>query len=604
VTDEAGGAASSAGHRMTASAAWLVDVPRDEPGRARWTHDWGAAQGPIAVDLVGRLHDRVELARELGVDARATSDAALALGAYERWSAEALRKLRGAYALVVVDATAGRVIATRDLMGIAPLFYADTGSRVLLASLPQPLTSQPGVGPAINRVALADALCRRFPDPSETFFERVQRVPAGRCLVVESGRVRVEEYWAPATEADRHTDEAKAFAAFEAMQERAVRRCLDAAQPAIFLSGGLDSTSIAGVAASLAERGDAPRLVALALGFSDPTADERPLQRAVAEQLGLPFHLLEFDEVTARESLLVQCLALSRTLPFPLMNVFGPAYDALAGLSPATDVVLTGAGGDEWLATSPYFAADLFAHGNLVGLSRFARAWRAAYGASPTVPYGLRPLASAAIGRFVPRMWRRARGRRLAAGDPAWMSPDPRLRRAQEARASAALGLGAAGASFALADTRTTFDSSVTSMQMEEFFALGGRRGFMFLHPYFDADLVDFACRTPPDILNADGAIKGWLRRSVGRYLAGLGVEARSKVLANRVLHRSATQAARSVWQTLGGVQALEELGIVNGPSAAESLLTTAVSLKGTHRLWELLNTEAWLRTQLSSGSA
>jgi hypothetical protein len=201
-------------------------------------------------------------------------------------------------------------------------------------------------------------------------------------------------------------------------------------------------------------------------------------------------------------------------------------------------------------------------------------------------------------------MWRRARGRRLAAGDPAWMSPDPRLRRAQEARASAALGLGAAGASFALADTRTTFDSSVTSMQMEEFFALGGRRGFMFLHPYFDADLVDFACRMPPDILNADGAIKGWLRRSVGRYLAGLGVEARSKVLANRVLHRSATQAARSVWQTLGGVQALEELGIVNGPSAAESLLTTAVSLKGTHRLWELLNTEAWLRTQLSSGSA
>jgi asparagine synthase (glutamine-hydrolysing) len=603
VTDSAGGAASNAGRRRTGSADWFADVPRDEPGRARWARAWAAVQGPIAADLVGRLHDRVALARELGADARVTSDAALALGAYERWGAEALRKLRGAYALLVVDATADRVIASRDLMGIAPLFYADTGARVLLASLPQTLTHQSDVGPSINRVALADALCRRFPDPAETFFERVQRLPAGRRLVVEPGRVRVEEYWAPATAADRRADEDETFEAFEAVQERAVRRCLEAARPAIFLSGGLDSTSIAGVAAGLAEHGDAPRPVALSLGFSDPTADERSLQRAVAERLALPFHLLEFDEVTAREPLLVQCLALGRTLPFPLMNVFGPAYDALAGLAPEADVILTGAGGDEWLAASPYFAADLVARGNLVGLSRFARAWRAAYAASPVVPYGLRPLASAAIGRFAPNAWRRVRGRRLAAGDPVWMAPDPHLRRAQEARASAGLGLGAAGASFALADTRTTFDSTVTSMQMEEFFALGGRRDVIFLHPYFDADLVDFACRTPPDVLNADGAIKGWLRRSVGRHLAGLGVETRPKVLANRVLVRGAAQAGRSAWQGLGGVHALAELGIVDGTSAAESLLGAA-SLKGAHRLWELLNTEAWLQTQLSSGSA
>jgi asparagine synthase (glutamine-hydrolysing) len=604
VTGEPGGAASTAGHRTADSTDWTVEVPRDDPGRVRWTRGWAAAHGPVAADLVGRLHDRDILAREIGVDTRATSDAALALAAYERWGDDAFRRLRGAYALAIVDAAAGRVVAARDLMGIAPLFHADTGHDLVLASLPQVLTRRPDVGSAINRVALADALCRRFPDPAETFFERVERVPAGRRVVIEPGRVRIEPYWAPATRADHRANAVETFTEFERLQEQAVRRCLEADHPAIFLSGGLDSTSIAAVAADLANRGQTPRPVALSLGFSDATADERPLQRAVAERLGLAFHLLQLEEVIAREPLLAQSLALSRTLPFPPMNVFGPAYDALAGLVPDADVVLTGAGGDEWLGASPYFAADLLARGNLAGLVRFRRAWRRAYrGASLVRPFGVRPLASAAVGRLAPDRWRRARGRRLAASDPAWMSPDRNLRRRQAERAAGGLGLGAAGSSFALADTRTTFDAPFTSLEMEEFFALGRRRGFQFLHPYFDADLVDFACRTPVARWNAGGAIKGWLRASVGRRLAGLGLEARGKVLAGRVHRQQVVEAAWSEWRAMGGVQVLAELGIVD-PDAAHESLKSAASRTGAYRLWELLTTEAWLRTQLSSQSA
>jgi asparagine synthase (glutamine-hydrolysing) len=604
VTGDPGGAASSAGHRTTGSTDWIVDVPRDDPGRVRRTRDWGAADGPLAADLVGRLHDRAALGRALGVEAATTSDAALALAAYTRWRDDAFRKLRGAYALVIVDEAARRVVAARDPMGIGPLFHADTGRARLLASLPQVLTRRADVGRAIDRLALADALCRRFPDQAETFFERVRRLPAGRRLVIEPGQMRVESYWAPATRADRRTSDADTFVEFETLQARAVARCLEAEHPAIFLSGGLDSTSIAGVAADLARRGEAPLPAALSLGFSEATADERPLQRAVASHLGLPFYLLEFDDIVATQSLLAQCLALARTLPFPPTNVFGPAYDALAGLVPGTDVILTGTGGDEWLGASPYFAADLIAHGNLVGLLRFRRAWRQAYRGAPLVrPYGVRPLASAAIGRLAPNAWRRARGRRFAASDPRWMSPDRRLRRAQEERATGGLGLGAKGASFALADTRSTFDAVSTSLEMEERFALGRRRGLAFLHPYCDADLVDFVCRTPVAQWNAGGAIKGWLRASLRRHLPGIGIGTRPKVLAGRVHMQHVVEAAWTEWRAMGGVQVLAELGIVD-PQAAQDSLGSAGSITGAYRLWELLNTEAWLRTQLSSQSA
>jgi hypothetical protein len=177
------------------------------------------------------------------------------------------------------------------------------------------------------------------------------------------------------------------------------------------------------------------------------------------------------------------------------------------------------------------------------------------------------------------------------------------LRRAQAARAADGLGLGAAGATFALADTRTTFDGAITSMEMEELFAMGRRRSVTFLHPYFDADLVDFACHTPAARWNAGGAIKGWLRLSVRRHLPGLGLEARAKVLAGRVHTRGVVEAAEAQWRAMGGVQALAELGIVNPELAGNSLRSTG-SLKGAYRLWELLNTEAWLETQLSVRSA
>jgi hypothetical protein len=62
-------------------------------------------------------------------------------------------------------------------------------------------------------------------------------------------------------------------------------------------------------------------------------------------------------------------------------------------------------------------------------------------------------------------------------------------------------------------------------------------------------------------------------------------------------------EAAWTEWRAMGGVQVLAELGIVD-PQAAQDSLGSAGSITGAYRLWELLNTEAWLRTQLSSQSA
>src|SRR5205814_2252374 len=80
----------------------------------------------------------------------------------------------------------------RDPLGSHPLFYAETQSHVLFGELPESLISQPDVSRGLNRAALADHLCYRWPDPQETFFAAVRRVPPSWRAVIKRGRLHLD----------------------------------------------------------------------------------------------------------------------------------------------------------------------------------------------------------------------------------------------------------------------------------------------------------------------------------------------------------------------------------------------------------------------------
>ena len=142
-----------------------------------------------------------------------------------------------------------RTFFARDHAGLQPVFYARHGDLVKVASSPKALVALPGVSRALNRVALADALCHRYPDPGETFYQAVRRLPSGCLALVAGGNVTVQRYWDPfPASGRRHLSEDGEEEQFAALQERAVARCLPAGRAGIFLSGGLDSVTIASCA--------------------------------------------------------------------------------------------------------------------------------------------------------------------------------------------------------------------------------------------------------------------------------------------------------------------------------------------------------------------
>src|SRR4029079_13047120 len=182
---------------------------------------------------------------------------------------------------------------------------------------PDDLVRQPGVSGAVNRAALADYLLHNYPKQEETFLAEVSKVPPGHVLRQQRGFRKVYRYWDPHPSGTpvKWADES-ALEEFDQLFDQAVNRCLTFGPAAIFLSGGVDSVSVAGLAADHCRSTGMPDPLALSLLFPDE-ANEESVQRSVADQLGLP-QVLASMETAVSGRLLKAAIELSATLPAPL----------------------------------------------------------------------------------------------------------------------------------------------------------------------------------------------------------------------------------------------------------------------------------------------
>ena len=585
---------------------WTLTVSLAAPGRNPLRGAATCESAPIRILFDGCLSDRADLAAYLGAPGDHT-DEQLVAHLYRRNGVAGFDRLRGAFAFVIVDADRDCVVGVRDPIGLHPLFYCQRGAEVSFAATPIVLAAD-RTPEALNRAALADHLCHRWPDPAETYFAGVRRVLPGSRVVVSGGRVHTARYWDPGP-VDRPIEwlTAAEVARFDETMAKAVDRCLDTGRTGIFLSGGLDSISVAAVAADRARARGHRLPLALSLGFEDPSCDERAVQRAVAAELGLEHTLLSFGEALGERGLFQQALALNQDWPAPLGSTWNPAYMALAaqGRRAGVETILTGTGGDEWLTVSAFLAADLIRAGDVAGFARFVASWRRSYRCSSLVlarstmwTFGLRPLMSRLCHRRAPDAWDRRRRGRLLRSDPSWVAPDPALKRELERRAPGCLPAADPSNGFYLREMRTALDHAIVTMELEERHHIGQQTGLRFLHPYWDADVVQLLFRTPPALLDRSGRSKGLVRETVARRFPTLGLDRQRKVAATSV-HRSMLSAeVRELKRAVGNLDVLAGLGVVD-PGTGWAFVDQALGKPGVHqhRAWDLLNLETWTRS-------
>ena len=246
----------------------ICDAPCTSKGRMVLCAFRTASEGGLIAMARGRMRSRAALAARLHCPAG--SDASkLALAAYRKWGADYPRYIEGPVVTCVMDSEADRMVLSRDRMGEQPVFYAQRGDRVAFSDHPDTLLKNACAEPVMD----ADGLRELFGlgparTPGRTPFREIAALEPGCALVVEDGRPRVERYFD--IESRPHEDDLNATVArTRGMLEQAVDD-IAALNPAVMLSGGLDSTALT---ALLANR--QPELMSFSVDYQDNARDFR-----------------------------------------------------------------------------------------------------------------------------------------------------------------------------------------------------------------------------------------------------------------------------------------------------------------------------------------
>lgn len=592
---------------------WCLTVGRDGKFTLR-PGAWGSpahAAGPTSRAIFdGTLYNRAALEAELELPWGAPlNDAALLLRAYEKFGTSLFSHVKGVFGAVIWDALESRLVAARDPIGVHPLFYAEHNGRFVFSVSAERVVRTPGVSSRLNDRAIADWLSHRWPDAEETFFDAVKRVRPGYVLTVGRSGRRMERYWDPAPPGQPvEWLEEDDLDRFDDVFSQAISRCMQDGPSGIFLSGGLDSVSIAAVATDLARRRHSPAPSALSLAFPGNECNEESTQASVASQLGLEQTMIPFNQAAGPQGLLQAALDMGRTWPQPMMNAWNPAYIHLGSLaaSKGCRVILTGVGGDEWLTVSSYHTADLLRAGDVRGLAHMLTSIRRSYKFSwhnilraTLWVYGVRPWLTIAANAVAPGAVHGSRVRRLLATTPEWVAPGDALRKELDRRAVSMILPPKPENGFYVREMRQSLEHPLQAIEMEDAFVAGRRTGASLRHPFWDPDLVDLMFRIPPRLLNQGGRTKGMVRDVIARRFPDLGFERHRKVFAYNFFGSLVKDQGPAAWSRLGGAKTLAGLGVIDGPrvDALAAQLFSGSETREMYRIWDILHLEAWAQT-------
>jgi asparagine synthase (glutamine-hydrolysing) len=313
----------------------LGQQPMQDPATGNWLVHNG--------EIYNFRDIRARLEQE-GVQFVSQSDTEVILKAYARWGEDCVGEFRGMFAFALWDAQRHRLLIARDPMGIKPLYYWQGDRHFLFASELRTLL-QTGLDPrTLSRSALLNYLAFGSVYEPDTLIDGVTALPPGHVLSWEVGRVSVRRYWDLATEnssglPDSLNGHSEARGQIAALLEESVRMQLVSDVPVgVFLSGGIDSSSLVAILSRLGVRASTFSIV-----FREADYSEAEHSRAVATLFKAAHHELQVSQQDALAAIPDALHAMDQPTIDGVNTFFVSQRTRAAGVK----VALSGLGGDE-----------------------------------------------------------------------------------------------------------------------------------------------------------------------------------------------------------------------------------------------------------------
>jgi asparagine synthetase B (glutamine-hydrolysing) len=580
---------------------------------------FGTLQAASAVIFDGFLFDRDQLASELALDRTVAADADIVAAAFERWGTDVFDRLDGCYLAAIWDGSRRRLLLGHDALGRHPAFYAIESGTVWFASNILALSSSGHVPPTPNRLSLALAQLLYWPETGQTFFERVRRVRPGHFLQITSGHLVSErKYWDHLpSDNEPWLEDASVYEQFEEQLTRAVARCLALSPRGIMLSGGVDSVTIAALASQHLRAGNAPPLVAVSAQTGGLFSNEERVQAKVCQALDMPHEVSVISDWTGGRDDVSLSLELMSELPSPTgvwrVGAYTKFYQRAAAQQ--LNVLLTGAGGDNWLGVADAHAADLLRHWQFLQLYRFMKADVGTAGASLRRSAqrllwhsGARMLVDSYWAMLAPKARMRHHRHRWSENLPRWLAPEREFRQQLidhllNRRTAPLTAAGTVPTSYYRHSLRPSA-SPHWHHENENAHHIETLCGLRLLSPYHDRRVVSFFNRISPRVLLHGDRYKGLLRSLVGKHLPGLGLESQRRDYLKEAQDRDLLSLRRSIVHAWPGYDfdALDRLGVVSAAGARREI--AGADRKGFEqlaRLFSMMSAEHWIRLHTTS---
>jgi asparagine synthase (glutamine-hydrolysing) len=303
----------------------------------------------------GELYNYLEIRKDLekeGLSFASDSDTEVIVAAYGAWGTNCLKHFDGMFAFAIWDRKEKQLFAARDRMGEKPLFYYYDGTRLLFASELKALWLM-GVKKEVNSSMLYNFLTIGYTsnpsDPSETFFEDVEQLPAASFLLFhqDTHRLSIETYWQVYSEVDHNINEQDAIQQFDRLLQDSVNKRLRSDVPVgSSLSGGLDSSTIVAYCSGLS--GNQYSHKCFTAVFEGFRKSEEAYASIVAKKFNLDHHLVNIQPGDVPE--LMHDMMRFQEIPVGSASALAQYKVFEAAKAAGVTVLLDGQGADETLA--------------------------------------------------------------------------------------------------------------------------------------------------------------------------------------------------------------------------------------------------------------
>jgi asparagine synthase (glutamine-hydrolysing) len=240
----------------------------------------------------GSIFNKEELSKKFGIESTdsCSNDTKFVAELYKRKGCEFVKYLNGLFSVAIYDKEQEIAVVANDRYGYFPLFYAQGPERLTFASEVKTVVEGSGIDPIMNENAIPEFFAFSFLLGEKTFFDSVKKVPPANLMIYDkaSDQLQSQQYWDFSLKKYDATLPLTTYLTEfnELMKQSVERRVKDRDRIGIFLSGGLDSRTIAAFVSET-------KTPAVTFTFGVRGCEEEKVASEVSEILGMEHHFLE-----------------------------------------------------------------------------------------------------------------------------------------------------------------------------------------------------------------------------------------------------------------------------------------------------------------------